>query len=297
MDNSIDMLLALSEHKNCRAIYRFSPNLSLFPGEPKEGYQTRISPIADYCAEVLKDLQKDAAAVMFDYSAFAFYGVEGLLTLSVMSGMAKSLGYYVIIDGCFSGEGAFRMCESYFYSDSGRSDLKISADAVTLSPYIPAGDMREIARLCREEDKAVFICAKAGVTDDKDSFENIKTDKDMLLYEAAADDAGAFGENYVGEKGYSVMGFMTVPVERSADMRDLDRWGIALVKASARDLDDDKTYAFFYPRECEGEFVVITDRDIADAAGLQNGSFDPKSAADFFRSCIKKVEKKRLEKK
>ena len=90
---------------------------------------------------------------------------------------------------------------------------------------------------------------------------------------------------------------MTAPVENSSGLRDLDRWGIALVNASADDLDDDNTYAFFYPQECEGEFVVLTDSEMIKRSGQAGGSIDLKSTVSFFGECVRKVEEKRLEKK
>lgn len=297
MDNSIDRLLATAQEKNSRVIYRFSPGLYMFADRDEDPQKNRLTKLAGYCTDTLTSIAANAPAVMFDFSAFAFYGAEGLLSLSMLLKIAKNLGYFVILDGCFAGDGALKMCEASFYADVNITSLKLPADAVTLSPYIPAEDMKAIAVLCREEDKAAFICAKSKKQAGKESFENIKTDGGLKLYEAAVDDAGAFGESYVGEKGYSVLGFMTAPVEKSSDLRDLDRWGIALVNAHPDDLDKAETYGFFYPKECEGEFVVITDTDIANKLGRADGNFGAEYAVPFFKECVEKVEKSRLEKK
>lgn len=297
MDNSIDRLLQLAEDKKSRVIWRFSPEIQLLPENSDSDPSKRMSPLVEYCSKAFVELAPHTPALMFDYSAFALYGVEGLISLSMLLTMAKTLGFYVILDACFAGDGALKMCHASFSTDNAFSKINFPADAVTVSPYCAAEDLKAMAILCREEDKAVFVCAKTRKVTDKESFENIKTDQGQKLYEAAVDDAGAFGESYVGEKGYSVLGFMTAPVENSSGLRDLDRWGIALVKASADDLDDDNTYAFFYPQECEGEFVVLTDSEMIKRSGQAGGSIDFKSTVSFFGECVKKVEEKRLEKK
>ncbi len=297
MDNSMDRLIAKAQEKKSRVILKMAPGIYMFPEVKEDSQKSRISQLTEYCTKTLLGLAAKAPAVMFDYSAFAFYGTEGLLSLSMFLTMARNLGYFVILDGCFAGEGALKMCQASFYAEQGLKRLEFPADAVTLSPYIPAEDLKEIAVLCREEDRAAFICAKSKKNAAKESFENIKTDGGIKLYEAAVDDAGAFGESYVGEKGYSVLGFMTAPVEKSSDMRDLDRWGIALVNALPDDLENPGTYDFFYPKECEGEFVVVTDADIAEKLGEADGKFSAESAMDFYEEAVEKVEKFRLEKK
>ncbi len=300
MDNSIDMLLTRAEEKNSRVIYRFSPAPGMIPNDESDNSKSRMSGIASYGTQALVGISDRTAAVIFDYPAFAFYGVEGLMTLSMLLTMAKNLGLYVILDGCFGGEGALRMCEASFYAEPELGQLRFPADAVTLSPYCAAKDLKAIAVLCREEDKAAFIWSKMSRSGDEDTFENIKTDGKLRLYQAAIDDAGAFGESYVGEKGYSVLGFITVPPEslsEAQEMRDLDRWGIALVKADAKDLDDANTYAFFYPKECEGQFTVLTDSEMAAELDLFGDKFDSNTLIMFFKTCVEKAEKKRLEKK
>lgn len=293
MDSSTDTLIKLAQDTGSRVIYRFSPTLSMLSESSKASFKGSTSPLADYCAKCLTTLKKDTAAVMFDYSAFALYGIQGLLALSFSSKMAVDLGYYVIIDGCFGGEGVVNMCRSFFDADTDTSGLSIYADAVTISPYCAAEDIKALARFCREDDAAIFICAKDKKTNDPDSIEEVKLDSGMKLCEAAADDAGAFGELYVGEFGYSVLGFVTVPSESGPSMRSLDRWGLALVKATVADIEDDRTYAFFYPGEGEGEFIAVTDRDIAETLGQINGRFNVDDAAGLFREIVGKVEAKR----
>ena len=297
MDNSMDRLLELTQQKKTRLIYRFSPGLYMFPDSGDEQSASKMSPVANYCYKALTGLAGTAPAVMFDRAAFAFYGIEGLMTLSMCLVMAKNLGYFTILDGCFAGGGALKMCEASFYAESSSGALGFPADAVTVSPYCAAEDIRAMARICREEDKAIFICAKDGKSDDKDSFENVKTDGGLTLFETAVDDAGAFGESYVGEKGYSVIGFATAPAGKNQSLRDLDRWGIALVRATPDDLDDANTYSFFYPKECEGEFIALSDKDIAEKLGCADKNFDFEAVAGYFKAAAEEVEKKRLEKK
>ena len=132
MDNSIDRLLQLAEDKKSRVIWRFSPEIQLLPENSDSDPSKRMSPLVEYCSKAFVELAPHTPALMFDYSAFALYGVEGLISLSMLLTMAKTLGFYVILDACFAGDGALKMCHASFSTDNAFSKINFPADAVTV---------------------------------------------------------------------------------------------------------------------------------------------------------------------
>ncbi|MBP5666325.1 MAG: orotidine 5'-phosphate decarboxylase [Clostridia bacterium] len=296
MDNFIDELLARAQAKKSRVLFRLAPSVSMLKEDFRARYQTAGAMLFSHCVACIEGVKDLTAAVIFDRAAFDFYGLDGVMAMSMAAKYAHKQGLFVIVDGCFGGRGesVLRYAESYFYADGSEGDNRFFADAITVSPYCGAETLKKLASMCSEEGRAAFVTVTTSVSDNKEDFENVKTEGGEALYRVAADDAAAYGEMFVGENGYSVLGFVTEPVKDTSALRGINRWGIAIVNATVPDLDKAETYGLFYRGEGEGEFVAVSDADVCRFNGTYVGNADAAEIAGCVKECVLKVEEHRL---
>ena len=288
--NFADELIEIANEKMSRMIPEISAMPEMAPEGVKRDYKTGGALVFGQVVEFVNAALDYCPAVMFDYASFFGYGIDGLMALSMGTAYAKSHGLKVIMDGDFSGD-LTKYAEEFFYADGTGEDRFIYADALTVSPYNSAEIIKEFARICDFEEKGGFVTLRRTSSADKTHFENIVTkDGEEQLFKAAADDSGAFGEKYVGDNGYSVLGMITYSEKSTFELRNINRWGLGLVRAEIDGLDDTFCYGMFFPEECEGEFVVIKCSDFYEYAG----SADVKAVAAVMESCVKKIERHRL---
>jgi len=292
MDHFIDALIAAGEKKSSRVIASLSPNLSMIPESIKSSYESVGGILFAYAINFINSVKDSVAGINFDVSAFSLYGLDGMMAMTMAAKYAKQECLAAIIDGDFGGD-IEKIANGYLATLYNPEDQKFYADAITLSPYNDAQKLKKVAEICQDEGKACFITLRTTKSKDKENLENIVTkDDNEPLYKSATDDSGAFGEKYIGEKGYSVLGMVTFPDVVNVELRNINRWGLALVKASVRDLDDNSTYSFFYEGEGEGEFVVISDVELLSSLDLTEADFE--GFGNLIKSCVRKVEEKRL---
>lgn len=293
MDNFTDRLIKLGKEKNSRVIFELVPSEGSIPSFYGEKYESLGARLFAYGIDVIKNVKDLVPAIMLSRAAFEFYGIDGIMAFSMLTHYAAEAEIPVIIDGCFGGTGddILKYAGSCFYTGAGVQDNRWYADAITVSPYAGSEVLKKLARLCDEEGKAAFLVARPSGSGAEDDVENVKTGDGETLYEVAFDDAGAFGEPYIGENGYSVLGTMTVPQPDLIKLRGVDRWGIALVCAKPADVDKEYTYDLFYPGEGEGEFLVLSENDVV--AELGTGTADAETIAGLLEKLVKKSEEKR----
>ncbi len=296
MDNFSDTLIALGEKKNSRIILELSPKEEKIPEFIKEKYQSAGAVLFAFCKEIIDAAADFVPAVMIDKSAFEIYGAGGMMACDTAAKYAHKKGLIVIIDGCFGGtENALdNYVDAYLTSEGAESD-ELFADAITVSPFATAASLKNAAAYVASSGKALFMYLRTTKSADKTNFENIVTkDEEEPLFFSAADDAAAFGENYIGEKGYSALGMLTFASKDAAKIRRMNKWGLALTRIDLSELGDTSYYGYFYKGEGEGQFMVLGD-DVVYAyseAGAAPEAFAEACAAAV-ESAAKTVEKYR----
>ena len=149
MDNFIDELLKRAKEKNSRLIFKLSPSVSMMKEDFRARYQTAGAALFSHCVACIESVKDLVAAVVFDKAAFDFYGLDGVMAMSMTAKYAHSRELFVIVDGCFggSGESVLRYAESYFYADGSEEDNRFFADAITVSPYCGAATLKKLASM------------------------------------------------------------------------------------------------------------------------------------------------------
>ncbi len=292
MDNFSDTLINLGTVKNSRVILEISPKEENIPDFIKQSYESAGAVLYAYFKGIINAVADILPAVLIDKSAFDVYGPGGTLAFDMIAKFAHSKGIMVITDVNAGGmAGALKNSyEAYFKGSGDVNDGLFYADAITVSPYSDAASLKEVAGRASRDGRGLFMTIRATASSDKTHIENIITkDDDVELFYSAADDSAAFGENFVGEHGYSTLGMITFAGKELFKLRHTNRWGLILVRADFSQLDDNDTFAGFYEKEGEGEFIIIGD-DVVNAWKYVNGL--PENYAEFTREALKKANSK-----
>ena len=139
---------------------------------------------------------------------YEMYGWEGVRVLSETISYAQSKGMYVMTDGKRNDIGA--TMDAYAAAHLGKTvvgDKEFSAfgaDALTVNGYLGTDGIEPLLKICRAEDKGIFVLAK---TSNPSSGElQDKCIGDTPIYAAMGDMCEKWGEDTIGEYGYSAVG-------------------------------------------------------------------------------------------
>lgn len=139
---------------------------------------------------------------------YEMYGWEGVRILSETISYAQSKGMYVMTDGKRNDIGA--TMEAYATAHLGKTvvgDKSIAAfgaDALTVNGYLGTDGIEPLLKICRAEDKGIFVLAK---TSNPSSGElQDRCIDGTPIYAAMGDMCEKWGEDTIGEYGYSAVG-------------------------------------------------------------------------------------------
>lgn len=156
---------------------------------------------------------------------YEMYGWQGVKALHETIEYAKSKGMFVIVDGKRNDIGA--TMEAYTNAYLGSADVDgtafdvFGADALTVNGYLGTDCIAPLTAACKKNDRGIFILAK---TSNKSSGElqDRVLDDGKTVYETMGNMCEKWGEETVGEYGYSAVGAVvgaTYP-EQLAEMRE-----------------------------------------------------------------------------
>lgn len=154
---------------------------------------------------------------------YEMYGYSGVKTLYKTIQYAKSKGMYVITDGKRNDIGA--TMEAYATAHLGAVDVMgnelepFGADALTVNGYLGTDGISPLLKQCKERDKGIFVLVKTSNPSSGELQDKFIGDKHV--YEVMGDMCEQWGEEAMGEYGYSSVGAVvgaTYP-EQLAEMR------------------------------------------------------------------------------
>lgn len=148
-------------------------------------------------------------AVKPQMAYYEMYGLAGLNALKKTIDYAKSKGMYVILDGKRNDIGS--TAEAYAEAYLGSSDIDgeisyndFNADALTVSPYLGTDGVMPFVKKCKENDKGIFVLVKTS-NPSSGELQDL-TSNGMTIYEKMAELVNKWGNDTVGESGYSSVG-------------------------------------------------------------------------------------------
>ena len=140
-----------------------------------------------------------AACYKLQIACYEAYGIEGLKAYCETIKYIKTKGNIVIGDikrGDIASTGDM-YAKAHFEGD-------FEVDFITVNPYMGYDAISPYEKYLKSGDKGLFILIKTSNESSKD-FQEL-TIEDKKLYEEVAQKVENWGENYIGECGFSLMG-------------------------------------------------------------------------------------------
>lgn len=298
--NFSDRLIERCKKTNSHLAVSLAPTGEKLPSFLRERFESPGAAVYAFNKGIIDAVCDIVPAVVFPVPLYEAYGVGGMVAMDASARYAAMKNMTVILDGAFGGskEALNAYMEAYLSTEPGSGVSSAGnglffADAVTVSPYSDSEGIKAAAAFCMEHGKGFFINVRNTVSYDAIHFENIKTyETEEPLYKSAADDAGEFGRNYIGEAGFSVIGIAVYPGAEAQELRRINRCGIALVRAeSCRNFENENLYPYFYEDDGEGALILVRDA-VLYAYDEDSSEYGEKDFAEAAREAAAKISRK-----
>jgi len=154
---------------------------------------------------------------------YEMYGWQGMRALAETIAYAQAKGMFVIVDGKRNDIGA--TMEAYTAAWLGTTDVEgerfaaFGCDALTVNGYLGTDGIAPLLKICKEQDKGIFVLAKTSNPSSGELQDLMIGDK--TVYETMAALCETWGEALPGSYGYTGVGAVvgaTYP-EQLAELR------------------------------------------------------------------------------
>lgn len=149
-------------------------------------------------------------AVKVQYAYYEMYGIEALKTMLLTIRYAQKKGMLVISDAKRNDIGS--TATAYAEGILGNTDLLLGenmpmtgSDAVTVNPYLGIDGVKPFIDVAKREGKGVFCLVRTSNPSAGD-FQDLKLGDGRMVYEAVAAKVNEWGEELIGEEGFSSLG-------------------------------------------------------------------------------------------
>ncbi|MGN0470617.1 MAG: orotidine-5'-phosphate decarboxylase [Acutalibacteraceae bacterium] len=193
------------------------PKLDFIPDYIKEEAYKKYGKTLDGAAEALFEFNKGLIDALCDIvpavkpqaAYYEMYGWQGVRTLQRTIDYAKQKGMFVITDGKRNDIGT--TMEAYANAHLGSTDIEgekveaFGADALTVNGYLGSDGVNPVIKVSSQNDKGMFILVKTS-NPSSGELQDRKLDDDMTIYRAMGAMCEKWGEQLMGEYGYSGVG-------------------------------------------------------------------------------------------
>lgn len=149
-------------------------------------------------------------AVKVQYAYYEMYGIEALKTMLLTIRYAQKKGMLVISDAKRNDIGS--TATAYAEGILGNTDLLLGenmpmtgSDAVTVNPYLGIDGVKPFIDVAKRDGKGVFCLVRTSNPSAGD-FQDLKLGDGRMVYEAVAAKVNEWGEDLIGEEGFSSLG-------------------------------------------------------------------------------------------
>ncbi len=223
MENAMDKLINKIKETNNPTVMGLDPRYDMIPDSIKTKYTKDIEGACKAILEFNKGLIDSVCdivpAVKPQIAFYEMFGVEGIKVFNETCKYAKEKGMCVIADVKRGDIGSTAAGYSNaFLGKTPIGDEKVSiydVDFVTVNPYLGIDGVKPFIDDCKEYGKGIFVLVK---TSNKSSGElqDLKLEDGTTIYEKVASLVSSWGEELVGEYGYSSVGAVvgaTYPIQ------------------------------------------------------------------------------------
>lgn len=223
MNNAMDKLINKIKETNNPTVMGLDPRYDMIPECIREKYEKNIEgackAILEFNKGLIDSVYDIVPAVKPQIAFYEMFGVEGIKVFNETCKYAKEKGMCVIADVKRGDIGS--TAAGYSNAYLGKTPLceeKISmfdVDFVTVNPYLGIDGVKPFIDDCKEYGKGIFILVK---TSNKSSGElqDLKLEDGKTIYEKVGELVSSWGEELVGEYGYSSVGAVvgaTYPIQ------------------------------------------------------------------------------------
>lgn len=223
MENAMDKLINRIKELNNPTVIGLDPRYDMIPESIRNKYEKNTegacSAILEFNKGLIDSVCDIIPAVKPQIAFYEMFGDIGIKVFNETCKYAKSKNMVVIADAKRGDIGS--TAEGYSNAFLGKTPLedeKISifdVDFVTVNPYLGTDGIKPFIDDCKAHGKGIFILVK---TSNKSSGElqDLKLEDGKKVYEKVADLVSSWGEELVGEYGYSSVGAVvgaTYPIQ------------------------------------------------------------------------------------
>ena len=213
MNNAMDKLIKKIKETNNPTVMGLDPRYDMIPECIRKKYSSDVEGACRAIVEFNKGLIDSVCdivpAVKPQIAFYEMFGVEGLKAFAETAKYAKEKGMIVIADIKRGDIGS--TAEGYSNAFIGKTPIgneKVAiydVDFITVNPYLGIDGVKPFIDDCKEYGKGIFILVK---TSNKSSGElqDLKLEDGRSVYEKVAELVSSWGEDLVGEYGYSSVG-------------------------------------------------------------------------------------------
>ena len=223
MENAMDKLINKIKETNNPTVMGLDPRYDMIPESIRAKYEKNVEGACKAILEFNKGLIDSVCdivpAVKPQIAFYEMFGVEGIKVFNETCKYAKEKGMCVIADVKRGDIGSTAAGYSNAYlGKTPLGDEKVSiydVDFVTVNPYLGIDGVKPFIDDCKEYGKGIFILVK---TSNKSSGElqDLKLEDGRTIYEKVAELVSSWGDELVGEYGYSSVGAVvgaTYPIQ------------------------------------------------------------------------------------
>ena len=223
MKNAMDKLINRIKETNNPTVMGLDPRYDMIPESIRTKYSEDIEgackAILEFNKELIDSVYDIVPAVKPQIAFYEMFGEEGIKVFNETCKYAKQKGMIIIADVKRGDIGSTAAGYSNAYlgkTPIGEETVSIyDVDFVTVNPYLGIDGVKPFIDDCKEYGKGIFILVK---TSNKSSGElqDLKLENGTTIYEKVAELVNSWGEDLVGEYGYSSVGAVvgaTYPIQ------------------------------------------------------------------------------------
>ena len=213
MKNAMDRLISKVKETNNPTVMGLDPRYDMIPESIRVKYSQDIEgackAILEFNKGLIDSVYDIVPAVKPQIAFYEMFGIEGIKVFNETCKYAKQKGMIVIADVKRGDIGSTAAGYSNAYlgkTPIGEEKVSIyDVDFVTVNPYLGIDGVKPFIDDCKEYGKGIFILVK---TSNKSSGElqDLKLENGTTIYEKVAELVSSWGEDLVGEYGYSSVG-------------------------------------------------------------------------------------------
>lgn len=285
--NFADKLLRLSDQKNSVLVVGLDPIWEYFPNYLKQNiridsYQEIANTIFYFNKLIIDNIYDFTLAVKPQLAFYEMYGSYGIRALEKTIEHAKSKGLIVINDAKRGDIDS----TSLAYAKAHLANSPLSADMVTVNPFLGADGYDPFIEVARENDKGLFLLLKTSNKSSKE-IQDLELKDGLKVYQRMSDTFLKLVKNSLGERGYSFIGFVVGATYPSIaeEIRKLLPCSIFLVPGLGYQGGKAEDIRVYFDESGNGA-VVSSSREITYAYTKERANWDNISEEEMVK-CIR----------